>query len=86
MASEFTKEDSPIVVGRNKKAKVYVNDSSFSRVQCRIEFEDGEWYLLDGDKSKKSTNGTWLYAEDPFPIHDKMEIKAGTLLFKTHLN
>jgi predicted component of type VI protein secretion system len=83
---EFTRADSPIVIGRNEKAKVHVNDSSFSRVQCRILFEDSEWCLLDGDKNKKSTNGTWLYAEDPFPIHDEMEIKAGSLLFKTHLN
>lgn len=55
-------------------------------MQCRIEHIDGKWQLSDGDGVKKSTNGTWLYAEDPFPIHDGMLFKAGLVLFKAHVH
>lgn len=42
--------------------------------------------MSDGEEGKKSTNGTWLYAEDPFPIHDNMVFKAGLVLFKSYLH
>lgn len=38
--------------------------------------------LFDGDGLKHSTNGTWLYAERPFRIHDNLLFKAGNVLFQ----
>jgi hypothetical protein len=50
-----------------------------------LEYEDDKWCLEDGDGTKKSTNGTWLYIEDPFEIHNNMIFKAGSLLFKAYI-
>ena len=37
-----------------------------------IEHDDakGQWFLKDGDGSKLSTNGTWLFVDELFPIYD----------------
>jgi hypothetical protein len=33
-------------------------------------FEEGNWVLKDGDGSKLSTNGTWLFVDELFKIYD----------------
>jgi hypothetical protein len=40
--------------------------------------------LRDGDpqKGKKSTNGTWLFVDELFPICNHLVFKAGQTLFK----
>lgn len=81
--SDFTKKDSPITIGRGSTAKIRIKSNELSRIQCSLEFNDNKWYISDGDGSKNSTNGTWLYAEDPIEIHDQMTFKAGSLLFQT---
>ena len=58
------------------------NSKGLSRCQCIIEFINGWWILKDGDGSKNSTNGTWLFADEFYPIHDEMVFKAGQILFK----
>lgn len=44
---------------------------------------EGIWVLRDGDPSngKKSTNGTWLFVDELFPICDNLVFKAGQTLF-----
>jgi hypothetical protein len=39
----------------------------------------GIWVLRDGDpeSGKKSTNGTWLFVDELFPICDQLIFKAG---------
>jgi hypothetical protein len=39
----------------------------------------GIWVLRDGDPSmkKRSTNGTWLFVDELFPISNGMVFKAG---------
>ncbi len=51
----------------------------------RLEYRKSDWFLMDGDGNKKSTNGTWIFVDDPFIIFDKMIFKAGQTLFKARL-
>ena len=55
----------------------YYNDRSLEGEQ----FVDGSgiWVLRDGDPAngKKSTNGTWLFVDELFPICDGLVFKAG---------
>jgi hypothetical protein len=57
-------------------------DNQLSRLQCTIAFENSSWRLRDGDGAKLSTNGTWLFVDELFPIYDKMIFKAGQTLFR----
>ena len=43
--------------------------------------------LRDGDPEigKKSTNGTWLFVDELFPISDGLVFKAGQTLFESSL-
>lgn len=43
--------------------------------------------LCDGDpsKGKKSTNGTWLFVDELFPMGDDLVFKAGQTLMKTSI-
>jgi hypothetical protein len=43
---------------------------------------EGKWKIIDGDGIKGSTNGTWVYANEPVKMFDGMLFKAGKLLFK----
>lgn len=56
-----------------------------SRVQCRIDYINDDWILKDGDGKKPSTNGTWIYAQEPEILQDGDQIKAGNSLFKVSL-
>ena len=60
------------------------DDNQLSRLQCTIECIDGNWILKDGDGTKSSTNGTWLFVDELFKIYDGMVFKAGQTLFRTH--
>lgn len=82
----FTKKNSPIIIGRGTEASIRLISNSLSRIHCRLESIKNKWHIIDGDGKKRSTNGTWLYADDPFPIHDGMVFKAGLLLMKAYLN
>ncbi|CAG9330328.1 unnamed protein product [Blepharisma stoltei] len=78
----FTPDDSDIQIGRIQDCKVVFNDSSLSRYQLILKFQDQVgWILEDGNGVKGSTNGTWLFAEDFFEIHDGLLFKVGQTLF-----
>lgn len=64
---------------------IKLEDSGLSRYHC-IAYYDKNWMFTDGDGQKKSTNGTWLFAEKFFEILDGMMIRAGETLFRAHLN
>ena len=57
------------------------DDSSLSRYHCLISYKRG-WYIQDGDETKPSTNGTWLFAEEFVEVYDNMVFKAAETLFK----
>tara|TARA_B110000285_G_C15062358_1_gene583095 strand:- start:96 stop:257 length:162 start_codon:yes stop_codon:yes gene_type:complete len=48
----------------------------------------GIWVLRDGDPSagKKSTNGTWLFVDELFPLCDGLVFKAGQTLFHSEIS
>ena len=84
--SEFRKEDTPITIGRITSASIHISNSTLSRVQCTFNCVESKWYLIDGDGAKPSTNGTWLYAEEPFEIYNNLVSKAGKSFFRAHLH
>lgn len=72
-------------MGRGSEAVLQVKNQSLSRIQCKLECEE-TWLLSDGDGTKKSTNGTWLYVDEPFEIYDNIVFKAGNLLFRVTIH
>jgi pSer/pThr/pTyr-binding forkhead associated (FHA) protein len=48
-----------ITLGRMKTCTIQVDEYGVSRQQCQFVFENGSWYIEDGDSQKHSTNGTW---------------------------
>ena len=73
-------------IGRSNNCDIKLNDSTISRVQCRIEFMQDRWVMLDGNEGKLSVNGTWLSVckrdrrvrEEslPFPVTNGMQVKV----------
>lgn len=84
-ASEFPWHEREVSIGRVAGNTVRVKSPALSRVQCKLQYTDDGWTLLDGDGKKRSTNGTWLYVEDAFEVYDGMVVKAGDLLLKAYL-
>ena len=79
----FTKEESPIVVGRTKDCKVLLKEGALSRIQCTLTSKDNLWTIQDGNgKDKKSTNGTWLWAQREHVLEEQDLFKAGNAVFK----
>ena len=76
-----------IRIGRSKTNDIDIdfNDESTSRLQTTIFYENNNWYIIDGDGSKKSLNGTWYFADIFFIIKEGMIFRAGTTSFKAHL-
>ena len=73
-----------IRIGRikNEETDFVFEDEDVSRKQCMIFFKDNNWYIVDGDGKKQSSNGTWFYPEKYFIITDGLIIRMGTTLFE----
>ena len=73
-----------IRIGRikNDETDFAFEDDDVSRKQCMIIFEDNNWYLVDGDGEKSSSNGTWFYPEKYFTISNGLIIRIGTTIFE----
>ena len=89
---DFSKENSPITIGRKSENDIYIEDNMLSRVHCTIYYKEDKWYLIDGavnnedeNDIKKSTNGSWIYAFEDYLIYDKMCFKASHYLFECNL-
>ena len=50
-----------------------------------IIFEDNNWYIVDGDGEKPSSNGTWIYPEKYFNITDGLIVRIGTTVFECNI-
>ena len=76
-----------ITIGRNEKCDVVLDDAMLSKVHSCIEYDpkDKLFYLHDGDKSRESTNGTWVFILNPFKITDNFLFKAERTLFMATL-
>ena len=67
-----------VTIGRNKDCDFpFPNNKSFSRIQTTFEYdeENKEWIIIDGSRTKSSTNGTWVFCNHSFPVKDKMIVE-----------
>ena len=76
-----------IVIGRTPDCDIRINDKLLSKNQASISFagEKSAWILTDGINNKASTNGTWLYLNENFVMHDGMIFKANQTIFQVSL-
>ena len=68
-----------VTIGRNKDCDFsFPNNKSFSRIQTTFEYdeENQEWIIIDGSRTKSSTNGTWVFCSHSFHIKNKMTIEV----------
>lgn len=77
----FTYNELPITIGRYEGSTIVMNCINLSKYHCRIIGVHDEFYLVDGDGKRTSTNGTWLYAENNYEIESGTVFKAGQSLF-----
>ena len=64
--------DQRVLIGRMPSCEIRFDDTQLSRLHC-----------IDG--KKQSTNGTWLFVDELFPVYDQMVFKAGQTLFQATL-
>ena len=89
----LTPDNCPVTIGRSSENNIVIDDVMLSRIHCTIDFDKDKWYIQDGyarnglqeEETKKSTNGSWIYAYDEIPIKDKMIFKANHNLFICNL-
>ncbi len=70
-----------ITLGRSTESDIQVDDTLISRVHCRLEWDEGKWYLND----LKSTNGTWMVGrkvDKKVFIPLKTSIRIGNTIFE----
>lgn len=81
----FNSDKKSFVIGRAAECDICIDDGMLSRFHCTFEFREGKWFLKDGkiegDKDKKSTNGTWIYAYEDILIKQGLIFKANHNLF-----
>ncbi|KRX02054.1 SMAD/FHA domain [Pseudocohnilembus persalinus] len=68
-------------IGRSSKNDIFFEeDVLLSKIHCYIQFDfsNYQWYLLDN----KSTNGTWIYLQDPLVIESGMIFKCNQTIFQ----
>ena len=68
-----------VTIGRNKDCDFsFHNNKSFSRIHTSFEYDEEkqEWIIIDGSRTKSSTNGTWVFCTHSFPIKDKMVVEV----------
>jgi hypothetical protein len=67
-----------ITIGRHIDCDFsFPKNKSFSRFQTTIEFDEElkKWTIIDGNKNKSSTNGTWIFGTHSFLIRDEMIVE-----------
>mmetsp|Transcript_3027 Transcript_3027/g.6293 ORF Transcript_3027/g.6293 Transcript_3027/m.6293 type:complete len:314 (-) Transcript_3027:1157-2098(-) len=79
-----------VTIGRSQMCDIQVSDTTISRTQCRIEYSESKWRILDGSEQKPSVNGTWLSVCDhersirkpskAFPISNGAQLKVSETL------
>ena len=70
-----------LTLGRSSEADIQIHDTLISRIHCRLEWENGQWYLLD----LGSTNGTWMVGrkvDKKVPLPLKTSIRIGNTIFE----
>lgn len=60
----------PVRIGRSKDCEFMINNLTISKVQTSFKYIGENWIIYDGTENKKSTNGTWIYLDDDWPINE----------------
>lgn len=81
----FSYSDLPVTIGRYAGSTIIMDCINLSKHHCRIIGINDEFYIVDGDGKRGSTNGTWLYAENDYAIEAGTVFKAGQSLFLCEL-
>lgn len=94
--SSYLPEDGKIIkIGRSNDVDISIEDDLLSRFHCYITFHSAEncWKLVDGifddsqtEKSKASTNGTWVYLKDDIELSNDFVFKSNHCVFKVFVN
>ena len=76
-------EDCIITIGRSQKCDIIIEDMMLSKIQAYIEYDSKtkKFYLNDGDGTKESTNGTWVFILNATKITNNFMFKAEHTLF-----
>ena len=79
--------ENSITIGRTPECNIRINDKLLSKCQSSIKFvpDQDSWILTDGIGIKPSTNGTWLYLNENYEMHNGMIFKANQTIFKVDL-
>ena len=57
--------DEKVLIGRMDDCHIKMDESNaLSRYQCSLYY-DNDWYIEDGKEGRPSTNGTWIFADEP---------------------
>ena len=77
-----------VTMGREKNCNIILNNLSYSRIQCSINYneDDNYWYINDGDEDKESTNGTWVFINWDYDIENDFIIRIGQNVIQINLN
>ena len=73
-------------VGRDNYNEIYINNSKLSRINSAFQVINDCWYLMDGNGSKSSSNGTWIHLIGEWEIKSEemtIKINQSYLLLKT---
>ena len=54
-------------------------------LKSRINYDNGKWFISDGDGFKPSMNGTWYRADEYIDLNNKNVIRAGTTSFEVQI-
>ena len=82
----FMPQKRNISIGRYELADIQLNDKLLSQIHCMINYKEDEgWILIDGQKNKPSTNGTWIYINDQYTIYNKMIFKTNQNIFQVNI-
>ncbi len=79
--TELPIREKTITLGRSSESTIQVHDTLISRVHCKLEWEDGKWYLHD----LGSTNGTWMVGrkvDKKVLLPLKTSIRIGNTIFE----
>jgi hypothetical protein len=80
------KNNNIITIGRGKKCNIVLSNLSYSRIQCSIVFENNFWFIIDGDREKESTNGTWVFINWDYDIEKDFLFRIGQNIIQVNLN
>ena len=76
--SIYHPDQKEITFGRSSKCNIFLpEEKEISKIQATFDYISAFscWFLKDGHENKPSTNGTWLYALNEYPLYNKMNVR-----------